>query len=398
MSPTRHFIARKHLIRDEITSGLRIVGEGVAELLWPTRCVLCDVPGTLLCDECRREIPYIDPLKACSRCGQAYGKFVCIDCNSFIVKYRACDHSISAVQDTDAGRDNLGWEGFTDWNVLEQQKGLGCDGHAGWERTESQDENLNVTAGFPHPLDKVVSVFELVDPCRKLITTYKDRKEVRLAGVLAELLCAYIDPVWIAPSPSSSLAWDTAIVAIPAREEAIRERGFDHMKLVGERLSELCGLPLLDLLATSESGDQRGLSARGRQRNMCESFVPKWSALDKKLSVSRESWLALDEKRPVPRSLEAQEVSGNVQVEELSKNVRKNLAISMIGEDHEGSEMQELVGERGLPIARSTQGLPARVILIDDVITTGATLVAAAEVLKEMGVDQVVGLTVARLP
>ena len=36
-------------------------------------------------------------------------------------------------------------------------------------------------------LDKVVSVFSFVDPCRKLITVYKDKKELRLAEVLAEM-------------------------------------------------------------------------------------------------------------------------------------------------------------------------------------------------------------------
>ena len=42
--------------------------------------------------------------------------------------------------------------------------------------------------------------------------------------------------------------------------------------------------------------------------------------------------------------------------------------------------------------------IPERVILVDDVLTTGATLMAAASALKEAGIEQVFGLTVARLP
>lgn len=42
--------------------------------------------------------------------------------------------------------------------------------------------------------------------------------------------------------------------------------------------------------------------------------------------------------------------------------------------------------------------VPERVIIVDDVLTTGATLMAAARVLKEAGIEQVFGLTVARLP
>ena len=241
--------------------GLQIAGEGIAELLWPTRCVLCDVPGTLLCDECRLEIPYIDPLRACSYCGQAHGRYACIDCNSFMVEHRELS--------------------------------------------------------TPSPLDRIASVFAFIDPCRKLVTTYKDRKEIRLAGVLAELIAAYINPSWITPG-------QTALVVIPARKQAIRERGFDHMQQIGEHLAQFTGLPLLDALAPQERTDQRGLSAAHRQKNMRNSFILK----------------------PQPAST----------------------------------------------------ALPATIILVDDVLTTGATLTAAATVLKEAGARQVFALTLGRIP
>lgn len=41
--------------------------------------------------------------------------------------------------------------------------------------------------------------------------------------------------------------------------------------------------------------------------------------------------------------------------------------------------------------------LPARVILIDDVLTTGSTLFAAAHTLKQAGVNEVFGATLARV-
>lgn len=302
-------IARERPLHSGITSGLQALGEGVAELLWPTRCVLCDVPGTLLCDECRLEIPYIDPLRACAYCGQAYGKLACIGCNSFIVKHRGL-----APGEHESSRGD----------------------HEETAQHETRDFRVSVDVRADHPsaersLDQVASVFEFVDPCRKIITTFKDRKEVRLACVLAELLCSYIDLDWIRPG-------DTALVTIPTRKHAIRERGFDHMKEVGKELARLSGLPLVEALAPNEQGDQRGLSASNRQKNMRESFVLK------------EPATLLD-------------VSASVD-----------------------------------PLCATVSYLPPYVILVDDVLTTGATLVSAATTLKEAGVERVFGLTAARLP
>ena len=444
-----------------ITSCLRTVGEGVSELLWPTRCVLCDVPGTLLCDECRLELPYIDPLLACPLCGQAHGKFACVDCNSFIVKHRGLvpdqrdstrgEHDISHDVSrpvsrevshsvpTDVSRE-VSHGVPDDVSRRAPQQALGthkaaCGYHAreeipGQQRCVSQNESVSrpvhnareknvsryehhatsenvsrrepyieedVSQYRPHtrigdrsqpeactrmgdrsqtgactrmedasprdplgrkedapqakrrsqtPLDQVASVFELVDPCRKLITTYKDHKEVRLASVLTELLVDYIDPAWVKPG-------ETAIVVIPARHQAIRERGFDHMKLIGEKLAQLTGLPLVDAIEPNERGDQRGLSASSRQENMHDSFRPRTQ-------------------NPNQRSCNARDLEQPCCSEGPS---------------------------RGLHIMSHTVSrMSANIILVDDVLTTGATLTSAAITLKQMGARKVYGLTVARLP
>jgi len=49
-------------------------------------------------------------------------------------------------------------------------------------------------------------------------------------------------------------------------------------------------------------------------------------------------------------------------------------------------------------VGRRTARPPARVLLVDDVITSGATLVAAAEALRRTGVDHVRALAAARTP
>ena len=64
-----------------IANFARLAGEATAETLWPTRCALCDLPGVVLCERCRRNMPYVDWWRACKRCGSPYGRVQCDLCN-----------------------------------------------------------------------------------------------------------------------------------------------------------------------------------------------------------------------------------------------------------------------------------------------------------------------------
>ena len=54
--------------------------EGLAELLFPTRCAGCEMPGALLCDTCRDALPLIDRRGHCPRCGAPFGYLTCTEC------------------------------------------------------------------------------------------------------------------------------------------------------------------------------------------------------------------------------------------------------------------------------------------------------------------------------
>jgi len=54
--------------------------EGIAELLAPTRCAGCDLPGTLMCDDCRAVLARFAPSECCPRCGAPFGALVCTEC------------------------------------------------------------------------------------------------------------------------------------------------------------------------------------------------------------------------------------------------------------------------------------------------------------------------------
>ena len=66
---------------------MRLAGEVIAETLWPTRCALCDIPGDVLCEDCARNLPYLDRWKACPRCGAAYGRVQCVLCNPVMLEH-----------------------------------------------------------------------------------------------------------------------------------------------------------------------------------------------------------------------------------------------------------------------------------------------------------------------
>jgi predicted amidophosphoribosyltransferase len=54
--------------------------EGLAELLFPTRCAGCELPGSVLCASCRAHLPLIEPDGACPACGAPFGALVCTEC------------------------------------------------------------------------------------------------------------------------------------------------------------------------------------------------------------------------------------------------------------------------------------------------------------------------------
>ena len=51
-----------------------------AETIWPTRCIGCDLPGTLLCPDCAAQLPHINLAASCPRCGAPCGWLTCTEC------------------------------------------------------------------------------------------------------------------------------------------------------------------------------------------------------------------------------------------------------------------------------------------------------------------------------
>lgn len=56
------------------------IAAALAELLFPTRCAGCEMPGAVLCPSCHDALPRIVAPDACPRCGAPYGRLVCTEC------------------------------------------------------------------------------------------------------------------------------------------------------------------------------------------------------------------------------------------------------------------------------------------------------------------------------
>ncbi|MDR0350513.1 MAG: double zinc ribbon domain-containing protein [Coriobacteriales bacterium] len=243
---------RSHASR--ISRQAQRLGAAALELLWPTRCACCETHGALLCERCAAALPFIDQEGACPLCGAPAGALVCTECAP-----------------------------------------------------------IHEEGGFT--FTRATCALALDEPVRRLIVTYKDEGERRLAELLARLIASAL--------PASWASWAEMLTWVPADEKAIRRRGFDHMRLIAEEMGKRAGLPARPLLQKRAQLDQRGLSRRQRRENAAALF-------------------------------------------------------SYVG-------------------AAVSSSPPAHVLLLDDVLTTGSTLDACAQVLLTGGVREVRVATIARV-
>lgn len=261
------------LLGCNLRKAAKLASKALAETLWPSRCALCDSPGPVLCQRCKRQLPYIDWLKACPRCGAPWGALICSECNSFVTHRR-------------------------------------------------------MGGGFE--LDGGVSLLASTPESLALTVMLKDRNELRLADELGALLAGALPRTLLAGVPPAcqgrkpTEAWPVeAVTWVPARPDALRRRGFDHAQLLAQACAQSLGLPATGLLQARKARDQRKLAAAQRAQNMQKAFFAN--------------------------------------------------------------------------ATMTNACLPKSVLLVDDVYTTGATLMGAATALRHAGVKRVIGATALRV-
>ena len=186
------------------------LADAALELIAPTRCVGCEMPGELLCEECLAALPWIEQRRACPVCGAAHGDVTC----------------------------------------------TGCEGD--WE-TRAMVCALGFTGAAPRMATCLNDYHEL------------RLAPVNAAAILTALEEAAF---WPAPDgrPRFDAASLDAVCFVPATAEAYERRGYDHMELTARELARMLGLPLADVLARDKASDQRDLGRSSRAANLAGTF------------------------------------------------------------------------------------------------------------------------------
>lgn len=187
-----------------LKKGLVYARDVLFELLWPTRCAVCDTVGeNVICKNCENELKVVDEWLACPRCGAPFGIVQCTECNELMLE--------------SSGICSL-------------------------------------------PFDEMSSALIFDDAARRIICAYKDQDERRLCSFIAQMICRRIRPEFINERYSISY--------IPDSKKAYRRRGFDHSLEIAKEVAKLSGLDCKTLLKRPSTTDQRKLNRSQRMVNM----------------------------------------------------------------------------------------------------------------------------------
>ena len=201
------------MVQNGLTSAVvsRRLASHMKEVLWPTLCAGCELPGEVLCDSCIAQMSWISQISACPVCGAPHGALVCTSCDGL-------------------------------WHELE---GLVC-------ATSYEGVARSVIHAYKDEGEqRLASVLACAMAC-----AWDEACAV-----------ASLPPVSRAAARSYRHAPD-ALCFVPATRRAYARRGFDHMELVATLLAPLLEIPLADVLVRSKGKDQRLLGWAGRAANL----------------------------------------------------------------------------------------------------------------------------------
>jgi predicted amidophosphoribosyltransferase len=190
------------------------IAQGLLELIAPTRCAGCELPGVLVCDECRDGLPRIHQPAACRRCGAPDGIEACAECDGVALAFsRAACAALLAL-----------------------------------------------------PLSRVVTVYKDGGE-RRLAGPLAEIALPALEHSIGD--DAAVDVARLGPG-APPIEW--TLVPVPASRRAVARRGFDHVERLARELATASGMHLTRVLERRGGRDQRGLGREQRRTNVAGVF------------------------------------------------------------------------------------------------------------------------------
>lgn len=225
---------------------------------------------------------------------------------------------------------------------------------AGWGTAPGRLAGCPACLAAGSPLHRCLAATRHADPVARLIPAFKNPKGPFGPPPGARLLVEHLVEELVDRLLSETRCRPDLVVPIPLHPSRLRRRGFNQSDWIADRIARRLGRPFAPglLVRIRNTGTQAGRSARERRAQLAASFRVTLRGLG---STAPHDPQLGDERGSPPRPPSAR------------RTIR--------------------------PLA----GL--RVALVDDVLTTGSTLEAAAEALLEAGAAEVVALTLsATLP
>jgi ComF family protein len=201
-------------MRVRVAGPVMEIAQGLLELIAPTRCAGCELPGVLVCDACRDALPRIHQPAACRRCGAPDGSEACAECDGVALAFsRAACAALLGL-----------------------------------------------------PLSRIVTVYKdggerrLAGPLAEIALPAVERSIGDEAAVDVSRLLSGAPPA----------AW--TLVPVPASRRAVARRGFDHVERLARELAAASGMHLSPVLEREGGRDQRGLGREQRRANVADVF------------------------------------------------------------------------------------------------------------------------------